>query len=102
MYVRVIRFVLGPDRQWEAEHIADVIATMTLNQPGCMGYKFYADHHTGEYESTSYWDTLENWEVSFKVMWPEFVNMIGDHFQWRPIVQMFEEYTPKILSLPKV
>lgn len=102
MYVRVIRFVLGPDRQWEAEHIADVLATLTYNQTGCMGFNFYADHHNGEYQTVSYWDTREHWESSFKVMWPVFTSLIGDNFQWSPIVQMFEEYEPKILSLPNL
>lgn len=100
MIVRIVKFVLGPDRQWEAERMADVIAAINRNQPGFQEFHFFADHDAGEYQTSSFWATKQDWDDSFKVVWPYYENLVGDHFQWGPTVQMYEVYEPRLIAIP--
>ncbi len=99
MYARIVKFVLGPNRLWEAQRIADVIASFARTQPGYLGFQLLANAETGEYQTVSFWATESDWVDSLKVLIPYFSDMIGDDFQWEPSVEMFQVYDPKIVNL---
>ncbi|WDL96043.1 hypothetical protein [Alicyclobacillus sp. ALC3] len=95
MYATTIRFVLGPDTQWESEHIADVVAGMLSNQRGCESFVFLGDYEIGEYEWIVFWNSREDAAVAYEQRYSQFCAMIGDGFQWRPAIQLFQVYDAK-------
>ena len=54
MYARVVKFVLNPDSEWEANRMADVIYTLLQQQPGFQGASFLADYENSDYKWISY------------------------------------------------
>lgn len=99
MYARIIKFVLGPNRLWEAERMADVIASFAQTQRGYLGFQLLSNVDTGEFQTISFWASKSDWLDSLEVIAPYFSHMIGDDFQWKPSVEMFEVYDPKIANL---
>lgn len=100
MYATTIRFVLGPDTQWESERMADVVAGMLRNQGGCESFFFLGDYATGEYEWIVLWDSPENAARAHEERYKQFCDMIGDGFQWRPAIQLFQVYEAKATRFP--
>lgn len=94
MYARTVRFVLGPETKWEAEHIANVLNLLLQRQPGYVRATYLMDYEVGEYVWTVFWKTKDDIERSYEHLYPEFKKMIGDQFQWGPVIQVFEVYTP--------
>lgn len=90
-----IKFVLGPDTQWESQRIADVVAGMLRKQPGCKSFVFMGDYDTGEYEWIVFWDTAGHAAAAYEQRYEEFCGMIGDGFQWRPAIQLYQVYEAK-------
>jgi hypothetical protein len=94
MHARAVKFVLGPDREWEANRMADVTKMYLSGVDGFRGITFLADYHNGEYLWISFWDSRESAEASFQIAHAKFLELIGDSFQWPPGVQLFEVYEP--------
>lgn len=99
MYARVKKFVLGPDSKWEAEHIANIIYLKSRVQPGFVDFVFLAEYDLGEYQLISYWETEADWHSSYQVTWPELKRLIGDKYQWEPVVEKYQVYQPQPVQL---
>lgn len=95
MYARVIRFVLGPDTEWEADRMADAISLLVKQQRGFKGMQFFHDYQNGEYQWVTLWETQQDWEASYQNVIDAKRAMIGDKFQWQIAVQMYHVYEPK-------
>lgn len=96
MYARVIRFVLGPDTEWEVKRMADIAYLRAKTAQGFKGGACLHAYDTGEYEWISYWDTMETLEKSLQELYPLFKETVGDRFQWEPSVQIFTCYVPQV------
>lgn len=95
LYARVVKFVLNPDSEWEANRMADVIYTLLQQQPGFQGASFLADYENSDYKWISYWETEEDLLQSQKKVFPVLLDMVGYSCQWEPSVQMYEVYEPR-------
>lgn len=96
MFARVMRFVLGPDTEWEAQHMAAAISRIVEQQPGFCGIQFFHDYENGDYQWITYWATEEDWHRSYSNLIDAKRAMIGDRYLWDIAVQMYEVYTPKV------
>jgi hypothetical protein len=94
MYARNIRFTLGPDTEWEAQHMANVMFMYLKQQPGFIQATFLMDYESGEYNWISFWDNQDCAKASHSNLYPKLLEMIGDKFQWEPSLQFFEVYSP--------
>lgn len=99
MYARVVKFVLKPDTEWEADRMADVIYTLLRQQHGFQGASFLADYENSEYKWISYWATEEDFVQSYQKVFPTLIEMIGYNCQWEPTTQRFEVYVPKLIPM---
>lgn len=98
VYAHVVKFVLEPDTEWEANCMADVIYTFLQQQQGYQGASFLADYDNSEYKWISYWATEEDFLLAHKNVFPILLEMIGYNCQWEPSVQVFEVYEPRLIS----
>jgi heme-degrading monooxygenase HmoA len=96
MYARVIRFVLGPDTQWEADRMSD-FAHIYLNRfPGFKGIQCLSEYDIGEYQWIVFWETKDEAAKAFATTYPLFLEALGDNLAFdRPIIQMFQVYETK-------
>lgn len=95
MYAGIIHFVLGPDTQWESEHIADILTFELKKQPGFQGISCLNNYDIGEYKWIVYWNSETDGSLAYKSLYPSLIHMVGDKFQWEPCLQGFDVYTPK-------
>lgn len=95
MVVSTVKFILGPDRQWEAERIADFVNYSLKKCKGFIDYKFFVENETGEYISIAYWETRDEALDAYCQVHPRALEMIGSDYQCLPYLQIFEVYKPR-------
>lgn len=95
LLARVVRFTMGSDSSWEVNRMADVLNRWLREQDGCIDVLFLADYQNGDYQWISIWESAEDFQTSYDTIWPKFTEMVGDCFQWAPLMQMYEVYKPK-------
>lgn len=95
LIVCMVKFVLGPDTEWEAERIADVICYELKKYYGYQGYMFFKDPETGEYISLSFWDDIEKHHVPHERVYNLLLEMMGDGYEWQPCAEIFDVYVPR-------
>lgn len=98
MYARIVRFVLGPDRRWEIEHMAEAAHYFVSRLPGFIDVAMLHDYETGECHWISYWETEADAVAAQSTYLDRVLAIIGDGYQWPPVVQYCEVYTPTKLT----
>lgn len=63
--------------------------------PGFLGVSMLADYEHGRYVSVSVWETRDDAMQGCRAIHKLIVEMIGDRYQWEPIVEYFKVYCPK-------
>lgn len=94
MFARNIRFTLGPDTEWESQHMANVMCMHLEKLPGYLHALLLMDYESGEYNWTSFWDNREHATAAHATIYPKLLEIIGDKFQWEPCLQCFDVYFP--------
>jgi hypothetical protein len=96
MYARVIKFVLGPDTQWEADRMCDLAHIFLAQISGFGGIQCLSEYDTGEYQWIVLWKTKEQAIKAHETAYPVFLDVLGDHLEFdRPVIQMFQVYEAK-------
>lgn len=94
-YATTVKFVLGPDTQWESERIADVFAGLLRNQPGCHSFVFLGNYETGEYEWVVFWNSPQHAIRAYEQRYEQLCEMLGDRIQWEPAISLYQVYEAK-------
>jgi hypothetical protein len=95
LIVCMVKFVLGPDTEWEAERIADVISYELKKYYGFRNYVFFENPETGEYIGLSFWDNGERDLIPHQKVYSLLREMEGSKYQWEPSIEIFNVYVPR-------
>jgi len=68
MYLRLVRFRLGPGARSTAEKLADEFVPAIKAQNGCSECVFIADDDAGEYGIVVHWDSKEDADAAAAAM----------------------------------
>ena len=90
MYVRITTFQLGPGKREEALEIANQMRPVVSAQKGFNRIHFFGDDETGEYGGMAFWDTKEDSEAAFKVIFPQVQQVLEGKVQEPPKTALYE------------
>jgi quinol monooxygenase YgiN len=90
MYARLVRFSLGPGKRDVAQALADDIAPLISQQPGCGGVTVFGDENDGEYGLFVLWDTEEHADAAAKVVRPKLDEHLSPHVKGPPDARLFK------------
>jgi hypothetical protein len=102
MVACVVKVVLLPDTEWEAERIADIMFALLrkYEAQGFCGVSYLFEYETGEYMGISYWNATKAYVES---VLPHFIpllrEMVKHSWQWEPSVEMYDVYEPRIICV---
>jgi len=71
MYIRITTFKLGPGKREEALELARIVDPVIRSQKGFKQMYFFSDDETGEYGGIVLWDTKEDGQAAFNVVFPQ-------------------------------
>ena len=95
MYLRLVRFRLGPGSQSSAEKIADEFVPEIKAQNGCSECVFITDDDAGEYGIVVHWDSKEDADAAAGVIGPRLSSALAEISEEPASMQLFEVYEPK-------
>lgn len=95
MYVRIIRFTLGPGSRSTAERLADEIVPAIRAQNGCNKCLFLTDDDAGDYGIVVLWESKEDAVAAAAVIGPRLTKALSDITEVPDSRQLFEVYEPK-------
>ena len=90
MYVRLVRFALGPGNRAVAQAIADDLAPQIAAQPGCGGVTVFGDDSDGQYGMVVHWDTQADANAAAAVISPQLNRHLSGHIQGALDARLFE------------
>ena len=71
MFARLVRFKLVPGSEAKAQELADELAALIADQPGCQAVTIFGDHGDGEYGIYVLWDTQEHADAAAGLVRPQ-------------------------------
>lgn len=95
MYVRIVRFTLGPGSRETAEKLADDIVPAIRAQNGCNKCLFITDDEVGDYGIVVLWESKEDAGAAAAVIGPRLTKALADITQMPDSRQLYEVYEPK-------
>lgn len=95
MYARLVRFSLGPGSERKAQGLADEIAPLIAEQPGCQAVTVFGDHGDGEYGIYVLWDTQEHADTAAGVVRPRLNEHLAGSAKAPPETRLFEVLASK-------
>ena len=90
MHVRITSFKLEPGKRQEALEIAKQVDTLVNSQKGFKHLYFFGDDETGEYGGMVFWDTKEDGEAAFNVVFPQVQRLLQGKVQEPPKTGLYE------------
>ncbi len=90
MHVRITTFKLGPDKRQEALEVAKQVDPVIRSQKGFKQLHFFGDDDTGEYGGMVFWDTKEDGEAAFNVVFPQVQQLLQGKVQEPPKTGLYE------------
>lgn len=90
MYVRITTFKIGPGKREEAIEVAKQIDPVIRSQKGASQLSFFGDNATGEYGGMVFWDTKEDSEAGFSVIFPQVQQLLQGKVQEPPKTGLYE------------
>jgi quinol monooxygenase YgiN len=94
LYVRLVRFKLGPGMHDTAESIADKIVPAIRSRPGCQRAEFIADYGEGEYGIVVFWESREAADAGASVIGPILTEAMA-RAKAVAEIRLFDVYEPK-------
>lgn len=91
MFAVVIRFLLEPDSQWEADHMADIVFKFAHEKQGFIDLIPMGQHETGDYKWIFLWKKKEFAMHTLNTWYDPFMKLLGDYgHSNRPYAEWFE------------
>lgn len=84
VYAVAVRFVIEPDSQWEADHMAQVVLRSVRDEEGFVELILFGEYETGDYEWIVLWETRQQALEALHAWSEPFMNLLGDYGQWNP------------------
>ncbi len=94
MYVRITTFKLGSGKREEALELATNIDPVLRSQKGFKQMYFFGDDETGEYGGMVLWDTKEDGQAAFNVVFPQVQQALQGRAQEPPKTGLYEVVEP--------
>ncbi len=94
MYIRITTFKLGPGKLEEALELARKIDPVVRSQKGFKQVYFFGDDETGEYGGMILWDTKEDGQAAFNVVFPQVQQALQGRAQEPPKTGLYEVVEP--------
>ena len=95
MYLRLVRFSLGPGSRSSAEKIADEFVPAIKAQNGCSECMFITDDDAGEYGIVVHWGSQEDANTAAPVIGPRLASALAEVSEEPADIRLFEIYEPK-------
>ncbi|MFQ5872202.1 MAG: antibiotic biosynthesis monooxygenase family protein [Dehalococcoidia bacterium] len=90
MYARVTTFKLGPGRRQVAEELMRKIVPVIRSQKGFKQLYGLADDESGEYGGIVLWETKEDGEAAFKIVFPQVQQALQGQIAEPPKTGLYE------------
>ena len=90
MYVRLVRFSLGPGSRTAAEDIAGVVVPAIKAQDGLEGVTFFGDDADGEYGLFVLWDSEDHANTAAVAVGPKLQGALSGVVKGPPDIRLFE------------
>lgn len=90
MHVRITTFKLGTGKRQEALEVAKQIDPVIRSQKGSKQMYFFGDDNSGEYGGMVFWDTKEDGEAAFNVVFPQVQQLLQGKVQEPPKTGLYE------------
>ncbi len=90
MYARLVRFSLGPGNETKAQELAEEMAPLIAEQPGCEAVTVFGDHGEGDYGIYVLWDTQEHADIAAGVVRPRLNEHLAGNAKAPPETRLFE------------
>ena len=90
MYARLVRFSLGPGDETKARELANELAPLITEQPGCQAVTVFGDHGEGEYGIYVLWDTQEHADIAAGIVRPRLNAHLAGNAKAPPETRLFE------------
>ena len=87
-YARLVRFTCGPGDEAPARSLADDLAPLIKEQPGCEGVVVFGDAN-GEGGVFVLWDSQEHADSAAKVIRPKLDQHLSGHVTAPPEARLF-------------
>ena len=84
-------FVLEPNSQWDADHMAEVVLWSIQDLEGFVKFTFLGEHETGDYQWIALWETREQAVQALKQWYEPFMKLLGDYGKWnKPYARLYQ------------
>ena len=93
MYARLVRFSMVPGKRAVAQAIADEIAPLISEEPGCKGVTVFGDDSDGQYGIFVLWDSQANANAAARVIRPKLDAHLAGSIQGAPDARLFEVFS---------
>ncbi len=94
MYVRITTYKLRPGKREEALELARNVDPIIRSQKGFKQMYFFGDDETGEYGGMVLWDTKEDGQDAFNVVFPLVQQALQGRAQEPPKTGLYEVVEP--------
>ena len=89
MYARLVRFSFEPERNTEAQALADELVPLIAAQPGCHNVTAFGDLGDGEYGIFVLWDTEDHANAAAVVVRPQLNEHLAGNATAPPDARLF-------------
>lgn len=93
MFVRLVRFSLGPGKQEVARALAEDLQPRIAALPGCHDVTVFGDASDGQYGIFVRWDSEANANAAAQVIRPKLDEHLAAHIQAPPEARLYEVIT---------
>jgi hypothetical protein len=90
VYVRLVRFTLGPGKRADAQALADDLAPQIAAQPGCESVTIFGDDGDGHYGLFVLWESQAHADEASGVIGPQLAQHLAGKAQGPPEMGLFE------------
>lgn len=90
MFARLVRFSFVPGQRAAAQALADELAPLVAEQPGCEGVTFFGDDGDGQWGIFALWDSQAHADAAAQVVRPHLNHHLAGQAQSPPETRLFE------------
>jgi heme-degrading monooxygenase HmoA len=90
MFARLVRFTLGSGSEAKAQELAEELAPLIADQPGCQAVTVFGDANDGEYGIYVLWDTQEHADAAAGLVRPQLDKHLAGNVTAPPETRLFK------------
>lgn len=90
MFVRLVRFNLGPGARDTADEFVAAVVPTIRQQPGLERVTFFGNDSDGEYGLFVLWDSVEHADAAAAVVGPRLQGALSGNAKAPPDIRLFE------------